>query len=744
MPERSPWPPVAICRSTASMTWTSRSRPDARACAVAAGPWRPSSSSTLRQEPPAAGAAEWRTRPELGGDLRLAGRQRRGARARRARCGPCSRSRSSTASARSGSTTSRSRPRPTPRPAPGPRSTSPMTPRTGSRWRPRRRSPPAVRSTSPSCCPAAGRAGGLTTVKEGRLSFSSGGRARFLGVSLMPHDRLPRARTGRRPGRSAGAIRHQPGPARRARHAARAGPRPARRHARRHQGLRPGRPGPARSPDRRAEVAGDLRGAGAPGRPGDSGSGDGVAAPGLLPDGGGPAAYFDPTIGKLALANAQALLDHVNPETGLALREDPALAWVTLAGEISMFDQIERPESLPAAYAAALHDAPSRHPAGSPAVGSGNGPSPSTPGRWPMTCGVASSAPRSPGSRTGGASPTVRPRPGRPGARPDRRPDLLDAPRIREFAVAGDAVDALEPRGGPDRPAPRRSGSPTGPTWSASGATRPSAPGPCRPRPADYLLGVYTAGMEDWDALVRRGLFRYPVNWGEGPVGLVGGEDIFQFPEVINGSPHVYALFPHAASLFHRGVPARLAAGRHQARGGARTLPGWDPGHGRLVIDTPFTQALVGWSAEAPARLAHLEFSTDNDVRRAGRHVDRPRADRRGQAAAGHRDRPGRADRLPLGRSLEDLPWPTRAGRRCSRSPSGRGSPGGARARSAPSSSITPANASARLPSRSSPTARASPSSSTARRPASTGSWSSSDPRPTRFALPLDPRTLAR
>ena len=64
------------------------------------------------------------------------------------------------------------------------------------------------------------------------------------------------------------------------------------------------------------------------------------------------------------------------------------------------------------------------------------------------------------------------------------------------------------------------------------------------------------------------GLFVYPVNWGEGPAGLVGGEDIFQIPEVINGSPHIYALLPHAASLFHRGVPARLAAGRHPARGG--------------------------------------------------------------------------------------------------------------------------------------------------------------------------------
>jgi hypothetical protein len=130
---------------------------------------------------------------------------------------------------------------------------------------------------------------------------------------------------------------------------------------------------------------------------------------------------------------------------------------------------------------------------------------------------------------------------------------------------------------------------------------------------ADFLLGVYTAGMEDWDGLVRRGIFLYPVKWGEGPVGLVGGEDIFQMPEVINGSPHIYALFPHAASLFYRGAPARAAAGRHPARGDRGTGSGWDPRRGRLVIDTPFTQALVGWPGGEPARLARVELETDNE-----------------------------------------------------------------------------------------------------------------------------------
>ena len=68
---------------------------------------------------------------------------------------------------------------------------------------------------------------------------------------------------------------------------------------------------------------------------------DGVAVPGMLPAGGGPAAQFDPTIGKLALESARALLGHVNPETGLALRDDPALAWVTL-GRRGLALQLDR------------------------------------------------------------------------------------------------------------------------------------------------------------------------------------------------------------------------------------------------------------------------------------------------------------------------------------------------------------------------------------------------------------------
>jgi hypothetical protein len=339
-------------------------------------------------------------------------------------------------------------------------------------------------------------------------------------------------------------------------------------------------------------------------------SGDGVASPGLLPDGGGPAAMFDPTISKLALAAARTLLDHVNPETGLALREDPALAWVTLAGEMSLFDQIDRADSLPASYQKELR----QHAAKAPGGYSGRR-------LWEWA--------ESEHSRQ---------------MADDLRHGKLRAPiagvshwrREAEFnhAQAAQGLDLIDDRiyRMPARewidPDVRSM------LWSREGGLtffadkkrrqdRPYVLGQwCNQthgawsfptEAADYLLGVYTAGVEDWDALVRRGVFVNPARWGDGPVGLVGGEDIFQLPEVLNASPHVLALVPHAASLFHRGLPARAAAGRHAQRGQRGAASGWDPARGRLVIDTLFTQALAGWSGGTPARLSRLELSTDND-----------------------------------------------------------------------------------------------------------------------------------
>ena len=375
--------------------------------------------------------------------------------------------------------------------------------------------------------------------------------------------------------------------------------------------------------------------------------------PGLLPAGGGPAALFDPTIGKLALESARALLGHVNPETGLALRDDPVLAWVTLAGEISLFNLIDTPDALPPPYAKALHDAGGEEPGRRRAAVLGIG----RVGPLQADGRRAAEGRAARADRRGlalAARARVQRRPGRARAGPDRRPALLGPARL---GLSREALAALEPPDGglaalaaikrrPDRPyVVGQWCNQTHGAWSYPHEA------------ADQLLGVYTGMAGDWDALVRRGIFVYPVTWGEGPAGTVGGEDIFQIAEVVNGSPHIYALWPHAASLFLRGRQVaehrRAEPPGRRGKGRRRSASGWDPARGRLVIDTPYTQGVAGWIGGEPASFAHLEFATENPfaVLVATSISDEPIATT--EAAAGLRDRPGRADRLPLGRRLE-------------------------------------------------------------------------------------------
>ena len=189
-----------------------------------------------------------------------------------------------------------------------------------------------------------GRQQASSSSRRGELIFEKGGRAPVLRGQPAAARRRSRTRDRRRPGRPAGPIRRQSRPARRPGHPARARPEPLRRHPRRHQGARPGGPGPARPSDRRPQVARDLRRRSNSSRRRKFRDGDdSIANARQLPPGGGPAAAFDPSVREAASKAAEALLGHVNPETGLALRDDPALAWVTLAGEVSLFDLVEPP-----------------------------------------------------------------------------------------------------------------------------------------------------------------------------------------------------------------------------------------------------------------------------------------------------------------------------------------------------------------------------------------------------------------
>jgi len=335
---------------------------------------------------------------------------------------------------------------------------------------------------------------------------------------------------------------------------------------------------------------------------------DGVAFPGLLPYGGGPAALYDPTITKLELDAAKALLGHVNPETELPLRQEPALAWVTLMGETTLFDLLDKPEPLPPAYAQTLHN-------------------------------LAEKMRMRPGRRFWESVEATHSRE----MADELRKDGLRAPiagvahwrRESEFcdAQAAPGLDLIDDRiywspfiwsgpefhsllwSHPDRRLPDRS-------LAAMAAVKRRSDRPyvlglwCDQtfgawsypyEAADQLLAVYTAWAGDWDAIVRRGIFLYPQEWGEGPAGTAGGEDIFQVAEVANASPHIFALWPHAASLFLRGSSSKPAAGARRTQAAS----GWIRDRGRVILDSKFTQGVAGWSSGETTAFPSLEFSTE-------------------------------------------------------------------------------------------------------------------------------------
>jgi len=357
---------------------------------------------------------------------------------------------------------------------------------------------------------------------------------------------------------------------------------------------------------------------------------DGVAIAGLLPAGGGPAALFDPTITKLSLQSARTLLSRVNPETNLALKDDPALVWVTLLGEVSLFDLIDRPDdALPGEYAQALRTLAQK---GTNASGTGRRfwQSVETAHYKEMVEALrkdkvrvpiagCSHWRREPEFSAGQAAPSL-------DLVDDRlfwSPSTFVAPETRSQLWSQDgALNAGAQR-------KRHAG-----VAYAVGQWCPQTQGAwALPyEAADVLLAAETAMHEDWDALVRRGVFLYPVLWGEGPVGTVGVEDILQIPEVANGSPHVYALWPHLASIMLRGQSTSTSTKAQNDRDGQRGdtehggrppvparrrtrevgLPGWDPTRGRLVIDTPFTQGMAGWFGGEPITFPNLDLSSDN------------------------------------------------------------------------------------------------------------------------------------
>ena len=343
---------------------------------------------------------------------------------------------------------------------------------------------------------------------------------------------------------------------------------------------------------------------------------DGVTMPGALPPGGGPAAVFDPVLKKQAMEAGIGLLKHVNAETGLAMKDDPGLAWVTLSGEVTLFNMIDEPGgSLPGDYGKAYRDLAAKSTTGI--------------GRrfWQ---GVESSHWKEVADAL--------------------RKEGLKAPlagvshwrRELEFSEsqAAPGLDLVDDRiywYGPTWMAPRWRSM----LWSVDGGMLIDASRKRRQdRPyvvgqwcdftqgvwaypyeaAEQMLAVETARTEDWDALVRRGLFVYPEAWGSSAPGTSGGEDIFQLPEVSNAAPQVFAMWPHEASILLRGnegLKGKSEAGnaRRVGAGGKskrHAIAGWEAERGRLVIETAYTQGVAGWPGEEVVTLPEMIFDVEN------------------------------------------------------------------------------------------------------------------------------------
>ena len=337
-------------------------------------------------------------------------------------------------------------------------------------------------------------------------------------------------------------------------------------------------------------------------------AGDNFPGAGKYPPGGGPAAAFDPDIRARAIRAAEALLGHVNPGTKLALRDDPALAWVTLAGELSLFDLQESPGLLPAESAAALK-----------AIAAGSGAN----GRkfWQATESAQwkaeADALRGKGLRVPIAGDSHwRREPEFSAAQAVAGLDLVDdrlfwsppawvdpARRSMLWQPEGGIVAEAARKRRPDRPyVVGQFCSYTSGAWALPGDG------------ADLLLAARLARAEDWDALVRRGIFLTPQAWGASATGTGGGDDIFPIPESLGGNPQVFALLPHAASIFLRGADEPRSKDKAHPNSKAKphaTLPGWDPQRGRLTIDTPHTQAVAGGPGGRSIDTESLSFDTD-------------------------------------------------------------------------------------------------------------------------------------
>ena len=299
-----------------------------------------------------------------------------------------------------------------------------------------------------------------------------------------------------------------------------------------------------------------------------------------LPPGGGPAAAFSPEIRDRALGFAEALLCHVNPETGLALKDDPALAWVTIAGELSLFDLIDDPGALPPEQVDALRE---RSRADRKGTGRASWQAAEASQWSSLAAGLRDLGLRVPIA----GSSHFRREPEFAAAQRAEGLDLVDdrlfwaLPRFADpdrrsllRRPSAELAELAEAKRAPDLPyVVGQYASYTDGAWALPWE------GP------DLLFAAALARSSGWDALVRRGVSRWPDPWGAAASGTGGGQDVFVLPGSVNGNPQVFALLPHASALLLGDAGESSPVGS----------PGsWDRRTGRLRIESGRTVGIAG------------------------------------------------------------------------------------------------------------------------------------------------------
>jgi hypothetical protein len=336
--------------------------------------------------------------------------------------------------------------------------------------------------------------------------------------------------------------------------------------------------------------------------------GDGVPGSAGLPPGGGPAAGFDSDYRALVARFARALIEHVNPETNRALKDDPALAWVALSGETSLFDLIDDPAALPTELKDRL-----RSIAESRSLGAGRRlwQALEADQWWTLATELREAGLRVP--IAGGSH--WRREPEFNAAQAGTGLDLIDDRiffqpqpcalshrRGLRFDLAGGLINDAARKRRADRPyVVSQWCSRTGGLWADPDEA------------TDLLIAADQAAAEDWDALVRRGVFFEPEVWGTAPPGTCGGRDIFPISEALNANPAVFAMLPHASSLFLRAGPADSAKPGRAAPSSRAII---NSNSGRVLIHRPHTCALAVLDDRRPATVGSLtlEVSTPGAV----------------------------------------------------------------------------------------------------------------------------------